>query len=67
MEMKCEMLMKLRNLMKEYDHLKFWTSEELRKAMEKKKRKKKKKKKKKRGTISMANILPLILAVVVLL
>jgi len=61
MEMKCEMLMKLRNLMKEYDHLKFWTSEELRKAMEKKK------KKKKRGTISMANILPLILAVVVLL
>jgi len=40
MEMKCEMLMKLRNLMKEYDHLKFWTSEELRKAMEKKKKKK---------------------------
>jgi len=39
MEMKCEMLIKLRNLMKEYDHLKFLTSEELRKAMEKKKKK----------------------------
>jgi len=50
MEMKCEMLMKLRNLMKEYDHLKFWTSEELRKAMEKKK------KKKKRGKIRKENI-----------
>jgi len=30
-----EMPIKLSNLTKEYDHLKFWTSEELRKAMEK--------------------------------